>query len=89
MDQRNGLTAPNGTPPEPAIREGLLFHPDVKKHGFQYIDWQFDNRDIIFLSRTAFDDEFGGANNFHDANYLTFHRIKNFRRLQKDDLDNH
>jgi hypothetical protein len=62
----------------------LLQHPDVEKHGFQYVDWQFDGKDIIYLSRTAYDDEFGGAHNFHDANYLTFHRIKNFRKLVKD-----
>lgn len=61
----------------------LLHHPDVKKHGFQYVDWQFDGKDIIFLSRTAFDDQFGGADNYHNANYLTFHRIKNFRRISK------
>jgi hypothetical protein len=59
----------------------LLHHPDVLKHGFQYVDWQFDGKDIVFLSRTAFDDEFGGADNYHNANYLTFHRIKNFRKL--------
>jgi len=63
------------------VNKILLQHPEVKKHGFQYIDWQFDGKDIIFLSRTAYDDEFGGANNYHDANYLTFHRIKNFRKL--------
>ncbi len=57
----------------------LLYHPDQKKHGFQYVDWQFEGKDIIFVSRTAFDDEYGGANNYHDANYMTFHRIKNFR----------
>jgi hypothetical protein len=65
------------------VNKVLLRHPDVKKHGFQYIDWQFDGRDIIFLSRTAFDDESGGAHSAHDANYLTFHRIKNFRKLVK------
>lgn len=62
------------------VNKVLLYHPDVKKHGFQYVDWQFDGRDIIFLSRTAYDDQSGGANNYHDANYLTFHRIKNFRK---------
>jgi hypothetical protein len=61
----------------------VLSHPDVKKHGFQYVDWQFDGQNIIFLSRTAYDDEFGGAHNYHDANFLTFHRIKNFRELVK------
>ncbi|MEI7420537.1 MAG: sialidase family protein [Prolixibacteraceae bacterium] len=65
------------------VTKVLLHAPDVKKHGFQYVDWQFDGKDIIFLSRTAFDDSFGGADNYHNANYLTFHRIKNFRKLAK------
>lgn len=65
----------------------LLNHPDVEKHGFQYVDWQFDGQDIIFLSRTAYDDEFGGAHNFHDANYLTFHRIKKFKKWIKRDIE--
>ncbi|UTA69919.1 sialidase family protein [Emticicia sp. 21SJ11W-3] len=62
------------------IHRQLLYHPDVSKHGFQYVDWQFENDDIIFVSRTAYDDAVGGANNFHDANFLTFHRIENFRK---------
>ena len=66
------------------VHKILLEHPDVEKHGFQYVDWQFDGRHIIFLSRTAYDDESGGAKNFHDANFLTFHRIKKFRKLQKE-----
>jgi hypothetical protein len=65
------------------VNKVLLYHPDHEKHGFQYIDWQFDGRDIIFVSRTAYDDEFDGAHNFHDANYLTFHRIKNFKKIIK------
>ncbi|MDX1286218.1 MAG: hypothetical protein R3182_14460, partial [Draconibacterium sp.] len=60
------------------INKELLYHPDVEKHGFQYIAWQFEGDDIIFLSRTAYDDKYGGAHNYHDANYITFHRIKNF-----------
>jgi hypothetical protein len=65
------------------IHKILLRHPEVIKHGFQYVDWQFENKDIIFLSRTAYDDESGGANNYHDANYLTFHRIRNYARFMK------
>jgi len=64
------------------VNKMLLSHPDVKKHGFQYVDWQFDGKDIIYVCRTAFDDQYGGANNYHDANYLTFHRIKNYSRLK-------
>ncbi len=60
------------------VHEEILYHPDVAKHGFQYADWQFDGKDIIALVRTAFDDNFGGAHNNHDANYMTFHRIENF-----------
>jgi hypothetical protein len=42
--------------------------------GFQYVDWLFDGNDIIFVSRTAYN----GAHNYHDANHLTFHRIRDF-----------
>ena len=68
------------------VNKVLLHHPDGLKHGFQYVDWQFDGRDIFFLSRTSYDDEFGGADNFHNANYLTFHRINNFRRLKYENI---
>jgi hypothetical protein len=61
------------------VRCLLLHHPDRAKHGFQYVDWQFDGEDMIAACRTAFDDEEGGAHNNHDANFLTFHRITNFR----------
>ncbi|MFC4871646.1 sialidase family protein [Negadavirga shengliensis] len=65
------------------LRKMLLEHNDVAKHGFQYIDWQFDGKDIIFLSRTAHDDGLGGARNNHDANFLTFHRIRKFRKITR------
>jgi iduronate 2-sulfatase len=61
----------------------LLYHPDVAKHGFQYVDWQFDGDDLIAACRTAWDDAEGGARNNHDANFLTFHRWKNFRKLTR------
>jgi hypothetical protein len=55
------------------------WYEDVGKVGFQYADWQFDGEDIIFLSRTAIN----GAYSFHNANYLTFHRIKGYRSATK------
>ncbi|MEO6134448.1 MAG: exo-alpha-sialidase [Ginsengibacter sp.] len=69
------------------VNKILLQNPDVKKHGFQYIDWQFAGKDIVFVSRTAFDDAEGGARNYHDANYLTFHRVKKFRRTKNNILN--
>ncbi len=50
---------------------------DRKKIGFQYVDFEFEGEDIIYLCRTALNN----AHNFHDANYSTFHRIKNFRNI--------
>lgn len=63
----------------------LLHHPDTLKHGFQYVDWQFDGDDMIVACRTAYDDAAGGAHNAHDANFLTFHRISNFRAKTEAD----
>jgi hypothetical protein len=59
----------------------LLGHPDADKHGFQYVDWLFQGEDIIAVCRTAYDDEGSGAHSYHDANFLTFHRWRNFRKL--------
>jgi hypothetical protein len=63
------------------VEAPLLHHTDAQKHAWQYVDWQFDGDDIVFVSRTAFDDKSGGAQSAHDANYLTFHRIQDFRCL--------
>ncbi|WP_402464029.1 hypothetical protein [Isoptericola aurantiacus] len=57
----------------------LLHHDDDQVHAFQYVDWVVDGDDILFVSRTAFDDDDGGAKSFHDTNYLTFHRVPRFR----------
>lgn len=61
------------------VRRVLLEHPDTLKHGFQYVDWLIEDRDIIAVCRTAFDDALGGAHNYHDANLMTFHRFADFR----------
>lgn len=61
------------------VERTVLTHPDPLKHAFQYVDWQFDGSDLVVASRTAFDDDEGGAPRGHDANFLTFHRVPNFR----------
>lgn len=63
------------------VHQLLLSHPESAHHAFQYVDWVFDGADIVYVSRTAFDDDSGGAHSFHDANYLTFHRIADFREV--------
>jgi len=62
-----------------SLRSLVLRSPDVRATGFQYVDWLIDGEDLIAVSRTASDDGLGGAHNAHDANFLTFHRIRGFR----------
>lgn len=45
--------------------------------GFQYISFIIDGDNILYLSRTAYNN----PHNFHDSNYQTFHTIKNFRKI--------
>ena len=62
------------------IERIVLSHPDAQDFASQYVDWQFDGPDIVAVSRTAFSDAYGGAHRAHDANFLTFHRILDFRK---------
>lgn len=63
------------------VRAIIVHHPDTEKHGYQYVDWLFDGPDLIAVVRTAHDNAADGAHNQHDANYMTFLRVKNFRTL--------
>ena len=63
------------------VADRLLYHTDEGHHAFQYVDWDFDGDDLVYVSRTAYDDGLGGARNYHDANFVTFHRVAAFRRL--------
>ncbi len=63
------------------IEKIILEDPSVSNVGFQYVDFQFEDNDIIFVSRTAYFETDGSGTTQHDSNYLTFHRINNFRKL--------
>lgn len=62
-------------------KEGQVLPSKENKVGFQYVDWQFEGDDMIVACRTAW----GDSHNFHDANYLTFLRLPNFRKLSLAD----
>jgi len=64
-----------------SFRKGQHLTEENNKFGFQYIDWLFEGNDIIFVSRTAWGWD---TPRYHDANYLTFHRIKEFRKKTLD-----
>jgi len=51
-----------------------LWPEGYKLVGFQYVSFFIENGDIYYASRTAL----GGANNYHDANRITFHRVENY-----------
>lgn len=47
---------------------------------WQYLDWQFDGDDLVAVSRTSW-----GGQNYHNANFMTFHRVSGFRtRTMRD-----
>ena len=68
------------------IERVLLHHPDIVKHGFQYADWRVEDKDIVTVIRTGYDDGLGGPRNYHDANFITFMRVPDFRN---PDLNNY
>lgn len=61
------------------VHSVILQDDNIAKSGFQYVDWQFEDEDIILVSRTAFFDGRNYADNQHNANFITFHRINEFR----------
>ena len=52
---------------------------DPRYTGFQYVDFLFEGEDLIYLCRTAINH----PHSYHDSNYITFHRVKDFRRLAR------
>ena len=62
------------------VRQVLVEHPDTLRHGFQYVDWQFDGDDLIAAIRTAHNDGTNDAHNAHDSNYLLFRRFPDWRK---------
>ena len=55
----------------------LTVEESIRTVGFQYVDWQFDGDNLLYLVRTAYD----SAHNYHDSNRITFHTLGNFRKL--------
>ena len=56
---------------------GLEPEDSARLTGYQYVDWQFDGDDLIYVVRTAA----RGARNFHDSNRVLFGRERGFRSL--------
>lgn len=65
----------------------ILQDNNPEKSGFQYADWLVEDEDIIFVSRTAYFDGADFADNQHNSNFITFHRVPGFRKLSKEALE--
>ncbi len=53
-------------------------------HGFNYPFMQIDGDDVVFVLRTAWENEDGQAQRWHDGNMFTFHRVRDFRNNDSD-----
>jgi|GEM_PF-1613182 len=57
-------------------------------HGFNYPFMEIDGDDIIFVLRTAWENDTGLSQRWHDGNMFTFHRVENFRNSQNSTSSN-
>ncbi|MDO5554687.1 MAG: sialidase family protein [Planctomycetia bacterium] len=56
------------------IRATIYKDEEYPQNGFQYVDWRVDGDDLVLAMRLGWH-----GRNFHDANYIVFDRIKDFR----------
>lgn len=59
----------------------IMYDADPFFHGFQYADWVFDGDDIAGVCRMACPESRGLPVRQHDANFMSFFRIRKFRNL--------
>ncbi len=74
-----GLDGLNWFPAGCVARAGRL------RQSFMYASQVVDGDDLVIVSRSSVD-----AHSRHDADYCTFHRVRNFRRLAmnlRQDID--
>lgn len=53
---------------------GVTAEDSAQLIGFQYVDWQFDGKDIIYLIRTAY----RGAIRYQDSNRIIYRVLRNY-----------
>lgn len=61
------------------IKKVVLQYDDELNHAFQYADWLIEGNDLVFLARTAWYEDDSVEDRSRQSNYLTFHRLKDFR----------
>jgi len=68
------------------VEKIFLYSPEAYREAFQYFNFAFDGDDMVVVARTGL--KVGGflPSRGHDANLLTFHRVRNFRSLSRDQI---
>ena len=64
------------------VEKIFLYSSDVSRDGFGYLNFDFDDTNMVIAARTAFPVQAGSdPERGHDSNLLTFHRLNDFRHL--------
>ena len=56
-------------------REVMNAFCSARRHAFQYVVWDFDGEDLLYVVREAS----GYTKHYHDGKYVTLYRLKNYR----------
>lgn len=64
----------------------FLYSPDVEGEAFQYFAFAIDGDDLAVVARTALEVDGRTPPRGHDANLLTFHVIRDFRYLRREQV---
>lgn len=56
-----------------------LSHGDPRYVAAQYPSCIIDGNDLLVVSRTAWNE----ADSYHNSNYITFHRVQDFRQYAR------
>lgn len=65
----------------------FLYSSDISHEGFGYLNFDFDNTNMVIVARTAqviAGETSPGDGRAHDSNLLTFHKLYDFRHLSPD-----
>ena len=52
----------------------------ARAHGFQYVIWDVDGDDMVFVVREAY----GNTKTYHDGGAVTLYRLADYQKLVKE-----
>jgi hypothetical protein len=68
------------------VEKIFLYSPNIDFEAFQYFNFAIDGNDLAVVSRTALKVDGKKPPRGHDSNILSFHVIKNFRNLKREQV---